>query len=219
MLKVNKANLLRHHEPVGFSDRFASGAVALLSRVAVALFGRRYGDRAVILETVAAVPPMVAAVLLHLRCLRRMVDDHGWIRTFMNEAENQRAHLMSFVAIGRPNAWERVLIAIAQGIFYNAYFLLHLLSPRTAHRMAGYIAEQGVEGYTRTIDAIESGARPDGAAPDFAIDYWTLPQDAKVSDMLIAMREDEAIHRDINHAFADALAEGAILPELPPEQI
>jgi ubiquinol oxidase len=29
------------------------------------------------------------------------------------------------------------------------------------------------------------------------------------------MREDEAIHRDINHAFADALAAGNPLPERP----
>jgi ubiquinol oxidase len=218
MLNVNKSDLSRHHEPRTLSDRFAYGTVGLMSRVATLLFGRRYGDRSVILETVAAVPPMVAAVLLHLRCLRRMIDDRGWIHTFMNEAERQRAHLMSFVAIGRPSTWERLLIAIAQGIFYNAYFILHLCSPRTAHRLAGYIAEQGVEGYSRFIEALRAGARPDGEAPAFAIDYWNLPPGAKVSDMLVAMREDEAIHRDINHAFADALASGEILPDLPAAQ-
>ncbi len=50
-------------------------------------------------------------------------------------------------------------------------------------------------------------------APAFAVGYWNLPHDARLSDMLVAMREDEAIHRDINHAFADALAAGRPLPE------
>ena len=31
----------------------------------------------------------------------------------------------------------------------------------------------------------------------------------------VVVREDEAIHRDIHHAFADALAEGRVLPERP----
>jgi ubiquinol oxidase len=33
--------------------------------------------------------------------------------------------------------------------------------------------------------------------------------------MMTSMRQDEAIHRDIQHAFADALARGESLPELP----
>jgi ubiquinol oxidase len=33
--------------------------------------------------------------------------------------------------------------------------------------------------------------------------------------MIIAMREDEAIHRDIHHAFADSLAEGRAIPDRP----
>jgi ubiquinol oxidase len=215
MLNVNKTDLVRHHEPVSSSDRLAFGAVAAMIWIASKLFGRRYGDRVVVLETVAAVPAMVSATLLHLRCLRRMTDDHGWIRTFMTEAENQRAHLMSFVAIAHPSGWERFLILVTQGVFYNSYFLLHLISPRTAHRLAGYISEQAIEGYTRYLDRLAEGVQPDVAAPIFAIDYWHLSPDAKLSEMLVSMRQDEAIHRDIQHAFADALASGHTLPDLP----
>lgn len=216
MLNINKTDLFRHHVPETFSDRIADGAVrALFSIAGAALFGRRYGDRVIVLETVAAVPAMVAATILHLKCLRRMIDDRGWVRAFMDEAENQRAHLMSFVAIARPSTSERLLIAVAQGIFYNADFLLYLISPRTAHRLAGYLAERSVRGYSEFLERLESGAHPDGPAPAPARAYWNLAPDARLSDMILAMREDEAIHRDINHAFADALAAGNVFPDRP----
>ncbi|HWW47906.1 MAG TPA: alternative oxidase [Xanthobacteraceae bacterium] len=215
MLNVNKTDLIRHHEAKTLSDRVATGGVRLLSSIAATVFGKRYGNRAIVLETVAAVPPMVAATLLHLRCLRRMIDDRGWVRVFMDEAENQRAHLMSFVAISRPNVFERFLIVIAQGVFYNAYFLLHLISPSTAHRLAGYLSEEAVIGYTQYLERIESGQQPNSLAPASALIYWNLDPAARLSDMIMAMREDEAIHRDIHHAFADALASGNTLPDLP----
>jgi ubiquinol oxidase len=218
MLNVNKTDLVRHHEPQTLSDRIAAASVRALASTAATLFGKRYGNRAVVLETVAAVPAMVAATLLHLHCLRRMIDDRGWVRAFMDEAENQRAHLMAFVAITRPSGFERFLIVIVQGIFYNAYFLLHLISPRTAHRIAGYLSEEAVRGYTQYLDRIEAGQQPNSLAPASALVYWNLDPAAQLSDMVVAMREDEAIHRDIHHAFADALALGNTLPDLPSAQ-
>lgn len=215
MLNVNKTDLLRHHAPETLSDRFAAGAERLLAATAGALFGRRYGDRVIVLETIAAVPAMVAASLLHLRCLRQLIDDRGWVRTFMDEAENQRTHLMAFVAIARPSWGERLLIAISQGVFYNTYFLLYLISARTAHRLAGYLAEQAVRGYSAYLARLESGELENRAAPENAVAYWNLAPDARITDMIIAMREDEAIHRDIHHAFADALAEGRAIPDRP----
>jgi ubiquinol oxidase len=215
MLNINKADTLRHHEPVGIGDRFALATARLLAAGAGRVFGRRYGGRAVVIETIAAVPAMVAATLLHLTCLRRMIDDRGWVRTFMEEAENQRAHLMAFVAIQRPGVGERLLIVLGQGLFYNAYFLLYLLSRRTAHRLAGYLAEESVRGYTRYLERLEAGAIDNGPAPASAATYWNLSPEATLSEMVQAMREDESIHRDIHHAFADALAEGNMLPPRP----
>ncbi len=215
MLNINKTDHLRHHVPETLSDRIADGAVrALFSIAGAALFGRRYGDRVIVLETIAAVPAMVAATVLHLKCLRRMIDDRGWVRAFMDEAENQRAHLMSFVAIARPSTSERLLIAVAQGIFYNADFLLYLISPRTAHRLAA-ISPSARCSLFRIPGAAGIGrpAQRAGAGPARA--YWNLAPDARLSDMILAMREDEAIHRDINHAFADALAAGNVFPERP----
>lgn len=52
-----------HHVPRGFGDRFAYAFVRLLRFFADLLFAKRYGHRAIVLETVAAVPGMVGATL------------------------------------------------------------------------------------------------------------------------------------------------------------
>ncbi len=49
----------RHHQPQGLSDRLAFAFVKVLRFVADIFFAKRYGHRAVVLETVAAVPGMV----------------------------------------------------------------------------------------------------------------------------------------------------------------
>jgi len=193
------------HAPQGASDRFARGLTSLLRFFADTFFARRYGHRAVVLETVAAVPGMVGATLQHLRALRRLSDDHGWIRILLDEAENERMHLLTFIEIAKPTRIERWLIILAQGVFYNLFFLLYLVSPRTAHRVVGYFEEEAVISYTEFLAEVESGRRENEPAPQLAIDYWRLPEDARLSDVIIAVRADEAGHRDVNHGFADQL--------------
>lgn len=39
-----------------------------------------------ILETVAAVPGVVGGLLQHLRTLRHILDDKGWIRALLDDA-------------------------------------------------------------------------------------------------------------------------------------
>lgn len=212
MLTIDKTDLSRHHVPRTLSDRIAYRLVGMVQAVAGALFGRRYGHRTIVLETIAAVPGMVAATLLHLKCLRLMIDDRGWIRALLNEAETQRAHLMVFVAIDRPNLFERWVVLLAQGLFYNAHFLIYLFSPRTGHRIAGYFAEDAVRGYGQYLAEIRAGRQDDPPAPPLAVAYWNLPLDARLSDVIAAIQEDEALHRDINHGFADALDSGSNLP-------
>ena len=95
-------SLEQHHKPKGFSDQFALTFTKSARFFADTFFRRRYGHRAVVLETVAAVPGMVGGVLQHLRALRRMVNDNGWIRTLLDEAENERIHLMTFINYAQP---------------------------------------------------------------------------------------------------------------------
>jgi ubiquinol oxidase len=195
-----------HHPPIGFSDHFALGFTKVLRWGADTFFAKRYGHRAVVLETVAAVPGMVGATIQHLTCLRRMVDDDGWIRTLLEEAENERMHLMTFIEISKPTYFERLMIMIAQWVFYVGFFLLYLLSSRTAHRVVGYFEEEAVLSYTFYLKEIDEGRSPNVAAPAIAKHYWNLTFDATLRDVILIVRDDEAHHRDINHAFSNRLA-------------
>lgn len=158
------------------------------------------------LETVAAVPGMVGGLLVHLKALRSIKDDEGWIRELLDEAENERMHLMTFIKIAEPSLLERALVMGAQAIFYNFYFFLYLLAPKTAHRMVGYFEEEAVISYTHYLAQIDAGEVENTPAPSIAIEYWNLGEDARLRDVVIAVRADEAGHRDANHKFADALA-------------
>ena len=42
-----------------------------------------------------------------------MKDDEGWIRTLLEEAENERMHLMTFIEIAKPTYFERMVIEVA----------------------------------------------------------------------------------------------------------
>lgn len=195
-----------HHTPVDFSDRVALWITRMLRSLADTFFARRYGNRAVVLETVAAVPGMVGGVLRHMRSLRRFEDDGGWIHTLLAEAENERMHLMTFIEISRPSALERWLVLAAQGLFFTGFFILYVVSARTAHRLVGYFEEEAVYSYSEYLAEIDRGAIENPPAPGIAIDYWQLPEDAGLRDVVLAVREDEAGHRDVNHGFSNSLA-------------
>ncbi|MFA6443226.1 MAG: alternative oxidase [Sterolibacterium sp.] len=195
-----------YHIPRDWRDRFAYAFIQFLRFFADTFFARRYGHRAVVLETVAGVPGMVGGSLQHLRALRRMESDHGWIRTLLDEAENERMHLMTFIQIARPSRFERLMILLAQGVFYNFFFLLYVISPRTAHRVVGYLEEEAIHSYTEYLSGVDDGTYPNVPAPKIAIDYWKLATDARLHDVIVMVRADEAHHRDVNHRFADLLA-------------
>ncbi|PPR66663.1 MAG: hypothetical protein CFH02_01670, partial [Alphaproteobacteria bacterium MarineAlpha3_Bin1] len=150
-------DLSRHHIPENLSDRFALIFVKFLRFFADIFFAKRYGHRAIVLETVAAVPGMVAGALQHLRALRRMEDDQGWIRILLDEAENERMHLMTFIHIAKPSGLERILVLFTQGVFYNFFFVLYLITPKTAHRIVGYFEEEAIVSYTEYLKEIDSG--------------------------------------------------------------
>ena len=204
-----------HHQPKGMSDRIAFGFTKLLRWTADTFFAERYGHRAVVLETVAAVPGMVGATINHLHALRRMQDDRGWIRTLMDEAENERMHLMTFIEVAQPTLFERFVIMAAQWVFYCFFFALYLLSPKTAHRVVGYFEEEAVISYTHYLAEIDEGRSPNVPAPEIAKRYWGLPDTATLRDVVEVVRADEAHHRDVNHGYANELAglpQGEVAP-------
>jgi ubiquinol oxidase len=209
--------LAAHHQTSGLRDRLAFGLVKLLRFFADAFFAKRYGHRAIVLETIAAIPGMVGGSLLHLKSLRQMKDDHGWIKILLDEAENERMHLMTFVQIEKPTLFERLLVIVVQIVFYILYFLLYAVSQKTAHRFVGYLEEEAVVSYTQYLELIDQGAVENVPAPDIARRYWNLPPNASLHDVVVAVRADEMTHRDINHCIANKLTGEACHIKLPGE--
>ena len=185
------------------SDYFAYGFTKGMRWFADTFFRKRYGHRAVVLETVAAVPGMVGGMWTHLRSLRKLRPGYGpLIRTLLAEAENERMHLMTFIEIAKPNWFERLLILVAQVIFWHVYFIVFLISPSTAHRIVGYFEEEAVYSYTEYLNELDEGRIENVPAPRIAITYWNLADDARLRDVILAVRDDEAGHRDVNHYIA-----------------
>ena len=199
------SELNKHLEPKNYSDKVALGFTKFLRFLADTFFRKRYGHRAVVLETVAAVPGMVAGMLIHFKSLRKMEDDKGWIKTLLEEAENERMHLMTFIHIAKPTWIERIIILIAQFIFIITYGLIYLVSQRTAHRIVGYFEEEAVRSYSEYLHELETGKIKDQPAPEIAINYWNLPLHSTLKDVVRVIRDDEAGHRDVNHNFADVI--------------
>ena len=197
---------MKHFEPTDTSDKIALFITMCLRLFADTFFAKRYGHRAVVLETVAGVPGMVAGMWNHLRSLRKMEqDDRGWIKTLLEEAENERMHLMIFVEIAKPNLFERWMILLAQFLFWHFYFALYIFFPRCAHRMVGYFEEQAVISYTEYLALIDKGKVKNVSAPPIAINYYKLKDDATLRDVIIAVRKDEQGHSDVNHCMANEL--------------
>ena len=107
---------------------FAMSMTKFFRFMADTFFAKRYGHRAVVLETVAGVPGMVAGMMLHFKSLRKMKTGYGPdIREMLAEAENERMHLMFFIAIAKPNFFDRLLVLFAQFIFMLFYFIIYEL--------------------------------------------------------------------------------------------
>lgn len=193
-------------QPKTVSDKVAYGMTACFRWLADTFFAKRYGHRAVVLETVAGVPGMVAGMWNHLRSLRKMQpDERGWIKTLLEEAENERMHLMIFIEIAKPNWIERLIILLAQFVFWHFYFIMYVFFPKTAHRMIGYFENQAVVSYTQYLEEIDAGRAENIPAPKIAIDYYKLPDSATLRDVILKVRDDEQGHADVNHDMADFL--------------
>ena len=184
-------------------DTVAKSMTKFFRFFADTFFAKRYGHRAVVLETIAGVPGMVAGMWIHLKSLRQMKTGYGpMIRELLEEAENERMHLMFFIEIAKPNVFERWLILIAQGIFWNFYFIMYVFFPKTAHRMVHYFEEEAVRSYTDYISLIELKRIPNPPAPQLAIEYYNLNADATLKDMIKKVRDDEANHAKVNYKYS-----------------
>lgn len=207
--KLVKPHVIEHDEnykyhPKTFGDNVAKIIVHISARCADILFGRRYGHRAIVLETIAAVPGMVGALFHHLKSLRSIKNDNGWIKELLDEAENERIHLLVYSEIAKPTMFERILIICVQFGFFIVYFLLYLISSRTAHRVVGYFEEEAIHSYQTYLRLVDEGEHKNIEATDTAKKYWNLSDNATLRDMIIYTIKDEMLHRDVNHKFSNS---------------
>jgi Ca2+-binding EF-hand superfamily protein len=165
-------------------------------------------NRAIFLETVAGCPGMAGGMMRHLSSLRNMRRDHGWIHTLLEEAENERMHLLVFVTLKQPGALFRGAVIGAQGVFMTAFLAAYAIYPPVCHRFVGYLEEEAVHTYTDIIRAIDLNIGDLGEwktelAPQIAVDYWHMRPGATMRDLMLVVRADEDNHREVNHTFAD----------------
>lgn len=146
---------------------------------------KKWLTRIIFLETVAGVPGMIAAMVRHLKSLRHMERDHGWIHTLLGlrclqctisfmlytlieEAENERMHLLTALVLRKPGILFKLAVIGAQGtLYYKDYILLHsyylgifvgmfglayVFSPRFCHRFVGYLEEEAVKTYSHCLE-------------------------------------------------------------------
>lgn len=110
----------------------------------------------------------------------------------LEEAENERMHLLTFMKTFPPGPVTRSIVFVTQFGFAAIFASMYILSPRVAHRAVGYIEEMAVVTYCNVIDIMRTpgtqlhtawGSMP---APEIAKTYWRLREDA---DMLEVFKQ------------------------------
>ncbi|KAF7197499.1 Alternative oxidase, mitochondrial [Pseudocercospora fuligena] len=212
-----KSVVVSHRNAKTWSDYMALGAIRTLrwgmdfatgyKKGEGQMTERKYMIRNIFLESVAGVPGMVAGMLRHLHSMRRMKRDNGWIETLLEESYNERMHLLTFLKMAEPGWFMRIMVLGAQGVFFNAFFVSYLISPRTCHRFVGLLEEEAVITYTREIADLDAGRLPmweKMQAPDIAVKYWNMPEGHRtMRDLLLYIRADESKHREVNHTLGN----------------
>lgn len=208
---------LTHLPPVTFSDRtalFAVRCVRLVFDTATlwnvgSITKEKILNRAIFLETIAAIPGMVAAIIRHFRSLRNMARDGGMLNMFLEEANNERMHLLTFIRMKEPGYLFRGAVIGAQFGFGSFFLTAYMINPTWCHRFIGYIEEEACHTYTTILNEMDSAPSGSelaqwkiGDAPKIAKGYWHLGEHGTVYDVMMAVRADEAEHRDVNHAVS-----------------
>jgi hypothetical protein len=212
-----KMSTLYRHKPKSVSDQVANKLMYGLYNTFNFVTG--YSDvnpsvksiqwRLIILESIAGVPGFVAAGFRHFKSLRTLQRDHGWIATLLEEAENERMHLLVCLKMFKAGYVTRVAVVAAQMVMTPLLMAVYMVHPKSMHRFVGYLEETACHTYVSIIENAQTEgshlnvAWRDIPAPDIAKGYWKQADDAMFVDTLMCMCADETHHRDVNHTFAD----------------
>mmetsp|Transcript_7660 Transcript_7660/g.28840 ORF Transcript_7660/g.28840 Transcript_7660/m.28840 type:complete len:333 (-) Transcript_7660:122-1120(-) len=215
----------QHHAPVSFSDHVMKNIMGGLYHAFNFVTWYQPNDptpssiewRLIILESIAGVPGFIAAAFRHFYSLRSLQRDHGFIYTFLEEAENERMHLLVCLKMFDASWMTRALVISAQIVMTPVLITTYFIKPTAMHRFVGYLEETAIGTYSNIVEKAETpGTKLHTAwnelpAPDIAKSYWNLSRDATWVTCLKHMLADEAHHRDVNHTIA-SLPKGAENP-------
>jgi len=207
---------LYQHRPSTISDRIMHGVMWSLYRSFNWVTGFKPQNtpvkavewRLIVLESFAGVPGFMAAMFRHFRSLRTLQRDYGWIHTLLEEAENERMHLLVCMKMFQATFITRCMVMAAQVCMTPFLAAIYIVKPRVVHRFVGYLEETACLTYANIIHQVETPGTPLNAAwgnlpaPEMARTYWKLSKDAMWVDALKCMFADESNHRDVNHTFA-----------------
>ena len=189
------------HVPKNVGDKIMHGFVkTILYNGFNKLTGFNYNDpspnacawRILYLESIAGVPGMVSACLRHFRSLRFLQRDHGWIHTLLEEAENERMHLLIAMKMFNANRLTRWAIIGGQYVFTTILVGVYAVQPQVVHRFVGYLEECAVHTYSQVIRVAETEgtqlnkAWKDLPAPPIAKGYYRLDDNATWIDTVYA---------------------------------
>jgi len=205
-----------HHNPKGLSDNLMYIMVRSAYHTFNFITGYKKDNpkssslvwRLIVLESLAGCPGMVGASIRHLRSLRHLERDHGWIHTLLNEAENERMHLLCVMRQFDADWKIRSFVVTIQCTMVPFMTIMYLISPKSLHRFVGYLEETAVHTYTDIIRKMETPGTHLNKdwmplpAPNIAKTYWQMPEDAMWYDVMKQICADEANHRDVNHTFS-----------------
>eukprot|EP01038_Epipyxis_sp_PR26KG_P005499 gene5499-7613_t len=205
------------HTPITFSDVVMNKLMYSLYHSFNFITGYTHGNtsvksmewRLIVLESIAGVPGFVAAGFRHFRSLRQLKRDHGWIYTLLEEAENERMHLLVCLKMFNASWVTRSLVMAAQLTMTPFLMAVYAIHPSSCHRFVGYLEETACHTYASVIEQVETPGTQlhEGwsklPAPEIAISYWKLPNNATFADTLKCMFADECHHRDVNHTLAE----------------
>ena len=95
--------------------------------------------RLIVLESIAGVPGFVAAGFRHFQSLRLLRRDYGWIPTLLEEAENERMHLLVCLNMFQASMVTRTMVIAAQLVMTPFLMGLYTVYPKSLHRFVGYL--------------------------------------------------------------------------------
>lgn len=220
--EVQKVDPMKHKPVKGVRDIIAYSLIKIMKFEANLFSGFYFGHRTpakwlnhiIFLETIAGVPGTAGALVRHLTSLGLLRKDNGWIHSMIEEAENERVHLLTALEMKKPSLWIRMLILMSQTAFFSLFSFFYIISPKFSHRFVGYMEEESIKSYTLLLKDMDDETNPihkwgNSPAPQLAKSYWNLGENATVRDTILAIRADEAHHRDVNHTFSDMRTKAA----------